>query len=165
MKYILLIDREDWAIHSNENEVVNVFAWENAQDKLIESCVSYFKWSMDTLYRILDNPRFRVCEFKDRKSYETGKRKFNRLARLGSYQGLVQPYNYDYTLNEFQKDMICTEYERGDSTIEKIADDWAISEREVRRIIGISDPKDVPGKPILRPLKSTTYDTSTPRPL
>ena len=120
-------------------------------------------------YRVLEylESRYVVCQFKDRNSYNKGKRLVGQHRKLvqsgvrdkhgesigmqiGKFQGLVEPLFYQQLpLSKSARKTIWQEHRHRNYSVAKLANDWDVSESHIRQILkGDKPPVSPSGDPI-----------------
>ena len=107
---------------------------------------------LQSLIELADQPGWAICQFKNKKAYNKGRRMVGQHLKLwlsgqrdgfghrvgirsGKFQGLVEPLGYRrLPLSDEAKVAILQDYRSGLS-VTKIADDWDVSESYIRGVI------------------------------
>ena len=105
--------------------------------------------------------RYVGCQFKDRNSYNKGKRLVGQHRKLvqsgegngieiGKFQGLVEPLFYQQLpLSRSARKTILQEHRHRNHSVAKLANDWDVSESHIRQILKKEKPSVWPsGDPI-----------------
>lgn len=108
--------------------------------------------SLRRLIELADQPGWAICQFKNKKAYNKGRRMVGQHLKLwssgqrdgfgrrvgirsGKFQGLVEPLGYRrLPLSDDAKVAILQDY-RSEFSVTKIADDWDVSESYIRGVI------------------------------
>ena len=112
----------------------------------------------DTMVLEYLESRYVVCQFKDRNSYNKGKRLVGQHRKLvqsgvrdkygerigiqiGKFQGLVEPLFYQQLpLSKSAKESIREEHRHENYSVAKLATDWDVSESHIRQILKKEKP-------------------------
>ena len=130
----------------------------------------------DTMVLEYLESRYVVCQFKDRDSYNKGKRLVGQHRKLvqngvrnkygqhigiqiGKFQGLVEPLFYQQSpLSKSARKTIRQEHRHENYSVAKLATDWDVSESHIRQILKGDKPPVSPSK------KSINIDVFEPKP-
>ena len=106
----------------------------------------------DTMVLKYLESRYVVCQFKDRNSYNKGKRLVRQHQKLvqsgegngikiGKFQGLVEPLFYQQLpLSKSARKTIWQEHRHRNYSVAKLANDWDVSESHIRQILKKEKP-------------------------
>ena len=130
-------------------------------DYPIETLPLDCRYCWDTMVLEYLESRYVVCQFKDRNSYNKGKRLVEQHRKLvqsgegngieiGKFQGLVEPLFYQQLpLSKSAKKTILQEHRHRNYSVAKLANDWDVSESHIRQILKKEKPSVWPsGDPI-----------------
>ena len=130
-------------------------------DYPIETLPLDCRYCWDTMVLEYLESRYVVCQFKDRNSYNKGKRLVGQHRKLvqsgegngieiGKFQGLVEPLFYQQLpLSKSAKKTILQEHRHRNYSVAKLANDWDVSESHIRQILkGDKPPVRPSGDPI-----------------
>ena len=142
-------------------------------DYPIETLPLDCRYCWDTMVLEYLESRYVVCQFKDRNSYNKGKRLVGQHRKLvqsgegngieiGKFQGLVEPLFYQQLpLSKSVRKTIWQEHRHRNYSVAKLANDWDVSESHIRQILKGDKP---PVSPSADSIKQVFSEAEPPVP-